>query len=74
MRDRGRPAQLDHLRAIRKELGVLKDGQRDIKDEIISLRKQVHAFQGDSLRRDQTMAALDLNVDRINTRLELNDA
>ena len=44
-----------------------------VEGEIISLRKQVLSVQEDSLRRDQSMAALSLNVDRINSRLEIND-
>ena len=65
-------------------LEILKDlqnGQRKILDrigniesEILSLRKQVHSLQGDSIRRDQLMAEMSLNVDRINTRLDLSDA
>jgi hypothetical protein len=65
-------------------LEILKDlqnGQRKILDrigniesEMLSLRKQVHSLQGDSIRRDQLMAELSLNMDRINTRLDLSDA
>ncbi len=57
------------------------EGQAEILDrlvpvegEIISLRKRVLSVQEDSLRRDQSMAALSLNVDRINSRLELNES
>ena len=45
-----------------------------VEGEIISLRKQVLSVQEDSLRRDQSMAALSLNVDRINSRLELTNS
>ena len=46
----------------------------DMKAEIISLRKQVHGLQGDSIRRDSTMAELSVQVDRISTRLDFKDA
>ena len=45
-----------------------------VEGEIISLRKQVLRVQEDGLRGDQSMAALSLNVDRINSRLELNNS
>ena len=45
-----------------------------VEGEIISLRKQVLSVQEDGLRRDQSMAALSLNVDRINSRLELTNS
>ena len=65
---------LEHLRAIREGQTKILDRLANVEKEIISLRKQVHDLQGDSIRRDQTMAALSINVDRINSRLELNDA
>lgn len=64
---------LDHLRAIRAELADLKDGQRDIKDEMIAVRGQLHAMQGDALRQERTIAGMQVNMDRINTRLNLTD-
>lgn len=64
-----------------KILKDLQNGQRKILDrigniesEMLSLRKQVHSLQGDSIRRDQLMAELSLNMDRINTRRDLSDA
>jgi hypothetical protein len=45
-----------------------------VEAEIISLRKQLHEMQGDSIRRDEIMAELGTQVDRINARLELRDA
>lgn len=65
---------LEHLRAIRAEVADLKRGQKDIKGEIISVRKQLVSLQEDSIRRDETMMALSVSIDRINKRLELQDA
>jgi predicted nuclease with TOPRIM domain len=45
-----------------------------VEAEIISLRKQLHELQGDNIRRDEVMAELSTQVDRINTRLELRDS
>ena len=62
-------------------LQELQGGQKKILDrisnveaEIISLPKQVRSLQGASLRRDQLMAELSLDLDRINTRLDISDA
>ena len=65
---------LEILRRIQGDLSILKDGQGDLKSELIGIRKQLHAMQGDSLRQEQTIAGLRLEVDRINTRLDLSDA
>ena len=65
---------LDHLRAIRGELKALQHGQQDLKNEMISLRQEVHNLRGDSLRRDQSIAGLEVSIERIKSRLDLSDA
>ncbi len=65
---------LEHLRHIRSELKTLKDGQTDIKAEILSIRKYLHNIQGDALRREQTIGEIQLDLDRIKNRLDLTDA
>ena len=62
-------------------LKSLQDGQAKIltritsmESEVLSMRKQIHNVQGDSIRRDGIIAELSLNIDRINTRLNLTDA
>jgi predicted nucleic acid-binding Zn-ribbon protein len=65
---------LEHLRAIRTDVGDLKQGQRDLKAEMISLRQQLHTIQGEALRREETIAAIQFDVDRIKARLDLSDA
>lgn len=65
---------LEHLRKIRDELGVLKHGQRDIKAELMSLKHHLHAIQGEALRREGTIASIQVDVDRIKSRLDLSDA
>jgi hypothetical protein len=49
----------------------LKQGQRSIRDELIGVRQQLHAMHGDSLRREQEIAGIQKQLDRINTRLDL---
>lgn len=65
---------LEHLRYIRSAVDRHEAGLRDVKDEIIALRKQVHALQGDGLRRETTIAGMQVDIDRIKTRLDLSDA
>lgn len=65
---------LEHLRAIRNDIGELKTGMREVKTELISLRQQINALQGDGLRREEVIAGMQVDIDRIKSRLELSDA
>lgn len=65
---------LDHLRAIRTDIATLKDGQKELKAEILSVKKYLHNVQGDALRREQTIASIQVDIDRIKMRLDLSDA
>ncbi len=65
---------LDHLRKIREELSDLKAGQNELKAEILSVKNSLHNIQGDALRREHTIAGLQVDIERIKTRLELSDA
>ncbi len=62
------------LKRIQTDTAVLKEGQASIKQEIVSVRKQLHVIQGDNLRQEQTVAGVQLDIDRIKTRLDLSDA
>lgn len=65
---------LEHLRAIRADIGDLKTSVRSVRDEIIGLRNQFHIMQGDTLRQEQSIAAINVDLDRIKSRLSLTDA
>ena len=62
---------LDILRRMQGDMADLKQGQRSIREELISLRHQLHIMQGDGLRREQEVAGILVQLDRINTRLDL---
>ena len=62
---------LDILRRLQSDMADLKQGQRSIRDELIGVRQQLHVMQGDSLRREQEIAGIQVQLDRINTRLDL---
>ena len=65
---------LEHLRAIRTDVGDLKTSVRAIRDEIIGLRNQFHIMQGDALRQEQNIATMNVDLERIKSRLNLTDA
>ena len=65
---------LDHLRAIRGDIAEMKGEIHDLKDGQTSIREQLHAIQGDGLRQERAIAALQLEVGRIKNRLSLVDA
>ena len=56
---------LDHLRAIRADIKILKNGQAELKQEILSVKNSLHNIQGDALRREQTIAGVQVAIDRI---------
>ncbi len=65
---------LEHLRYIRGAVDKLDASVRDVRAEIISLRKQIHSVQGDGLRRESVIAEMQVDLDRIKARLDLSDA
>ncbi|MCP9237917.1 hypothetical protein [Lewinella sp. JB7] len=62
------------LKKIQGDLSDVKDDIKDIKEGQISIRNQLHAMQGDTLRQERTIASLQHDVDRIKTRFDLTDA
>jgi hypothetical protein len=64
---------LEHLRVIRGKLDRLESGQKDIADQIASLRLREYARDGDDLRRDRMIAELQAEMERVRRRLDLVD-
>jgi hypothetical protein len=62
------------LKRLQADVAEIKQGQRGIREEIIGVRQQLHAIQGDGLRQEQTIAGILVDLDRIKSRLELADA
>ena len=54
-------------------LGRLKNDIKDLKAGQIETRMQLHSMDGNVLRQERTMAALQVKVDRIETRLDFTD-
>lgn len=62
---------LEILRRMQGDMADLKQGQRSIRDELIGVRQQLHALQGDILRQEQDIASVLVRLDRIEARLDL---
>ena len=62
---------LDHLRAMRADIGTLGDDVRDIKLRLGSLEGHVGAVLGDVLRQNTRGDELAARISRIERRLEL---
>jgi septal ring factor EnvC (AmiA/AmiB activator) len=64
---------LEHLRAMRSDLGKIKKIVVDHAQQLIGLRKQIHALEGNTLRIEEGMARGELRLEKIEKRLELID-
>jgi hypothetical protein len=64
---------LQHLRAIRADIAVIKNGVRELRDEFIATHLREHARDSDFATHTQQIARLQVDVDRIKRRLELVD-
>ena len=65
---------LDILRKMQADMVDLKKDNREIKEGLARVERQVHDLRGDFLRQAQTLVGLELRIERIETRLELQDS
>ncbi|MHC2297458.1 hypothetical protein [Rhizobium mongolense] len=61
------------LRKIQSDVPPLKEGQRDIRQDINSLRNHIHVMQGDINNLHGTMSQVLDRPGRIENRLELRE-
>ena len=61
------------LRKIQAEIATFKEGQRDVRQEIIGLRNYMHVMQGDINNMRGTMGQVLDRLDRIENRLEFRE-
>jgi ribosomal protein L29 len=64
---------LEILRRMQSDIAEMKTDIRDIKGQLIDIRTQLVTMQSDALRQERTVAALQVKVDRIETRLDFTD-
>ena len=62
---------LEILKRLQSDMAGLKQGQRSIREELIGIRQQLHAVQGDILPQEMDTASILAQLDRIKTRLDL---
>jgi hypothetical protein len=65
---------LEQLRAVRGDLGQIKDTLADHGAQFIRVRSDIHDVRGDILRDEEHFARLELRLDRIEKRLGLVEA
>lgn len=64
---------LEILKKLQADNAEIKEGMRNLRAEMISIRNQLHVMQGDTLRQEQVIAGVHVDLDRIKSRLELVD-
>jgi hypothetical protein len=62
------------LKNIQSELGYMRRMMDDYGEQFKSIRHMLMAMQSDDLRHEATLAGLRVDIDRVNKRLNLNDA
>ncbi|MCM2399288.1 hypothetical protein NBH19_24700 [Rhizobium sp. S95] len=73
MADQSQELLFEILRKLQSDMSVLKDGQRETRQEINSLRNYMHLMQGDLNNLRGTMSQVMDRLDRIEGRLELRE-
>lgn len=61
------------LKRIQGDIAGLKEGQRDLRQEVSSVRGQVHLLRGDLNNLRHSVSLMDIRLERIETRLELRE-
>jgi hypothetical protein len=61
------------LKAVRNDVAAMKTDLADVKATQLRMREDFHRFEGDLLRFERMQAATQLRLDRIETRLGLQD-
>jgi predicted nuclease with TOPRIM domain len=61
------------LKRIHTDVGSLREGQRDLRHDNLSLRSQFHTMQGDINNLRGSIAHIEDGLDRIENRLELRE-
>ena len=65
---------LEHLKRIQADLSEVKRDVRGVKSEIVSLRTIMGEFLKADARREGSIASLEVRVERIERRLDIQDS
>lgn len=61
------------LKRIQSDISQLKEGQRDLRQDNLSIRNQIHNMQGDINSLRASVSYIDDRMERIERRLELRE-
>jgi chromosome segregation ATPase len=61
------------LKRIQSDISQLKEGQRDLRQDNLSIRNQIHNMQGDINSLRASFSHMDDRMERIERRLELRE-
>lgn len=64
---------LELLKKIQTDISSLKEGHRDFRMDVLSLRNQFHLMQGDFNAMRNSIGHIETRLDRIENRLELRE-
>jgi archaellum component FlaC len=59
------------LKSMQVRLGRIEDGQRDLRDELVGVRRHVHAMPGEMNNLFSRVSKIETRLDRIERRLEM---
>jgi hypothetical protein len=62
---------LEHLRYLRSRADSTDTAVRELKSVVLGLREDVNGLRGDILRQERALAAVEVDIDRIKARLDL---
>jgi hypothetical protein len=73
MADQTQELMFEILRKMQADMALLKDGQRETRQDLNSLRNHMHLMQGDFNNMRGTLTQVLDRLDRIENRLELRE-
>jgi chromosome segregation ATPase len=61
------------LKSVQSRLGNIEEGQREIRNELKSMRMQLQAVQVDTGNIYETLSAIDIRMSRVERRLDFSE-
>ena len=61
------------LKSLQADMAGMRGEIREVKATLTGVREQLHTMEGNALRQERMMAILEMRIERIETRLSLND-
>lgn len=64
---------LEHLRAMRADMGSLKDEMGGVRAEMLVMRQHMAGLLGSQVLHDGELAGIKIRLDRLEKRMELSE-